>query len=342
MYIAENNIMKLVRQYNSNLKALRAKRTEKNYEIVNKHHDLRMFIENIKYHIIDKSGDLNFPAFYEGYSKIFTIEEERESYNGFEEVLDYNYNQTMQEKYGPFKEIIMYCTDPDENEIIGGINFSTYFSPFELNNYIILGTSQLFYIFIKSEYRFLNLGSVLLQKARRYSESLIKKWADINDPSFKFEKNQLITFCEQNYPEKMTARQYWLDNINSLTDQCDRLGWWYYQGFRRLKFNYIQPSLNTDNDPCLYLSLNAAADSLESLPSALVLGHIKRFFAVSVLKGRDLNDDINYKKIESYLKANSNVYFENEIDLHLLKKLIVKKSNFETLPDVSIGDLISS
>jgi hypothetical protein len=168
------------------------------------------------------------------------------------------------------------------------------------------------------------------------------KWTDIKDANQKFEKNQIITFCEQNYPEKMTAGQYWMDNLNALTDQCDRLAWWNFRGFRRLKFDYIQPSLNIDNNPCLYLSLNANVDLLESLPSSIILGHIKRFFAVSVLKGRELDDEINYKKIEKYLKTNLEVYFENEINLQTLKNLIYKNTNYYTSPDTVIGDLISS
>jgi hypothetical protein len=131
-----------------------------------------------------------------------------------------------------------------------------------------------------------------LQKARKYSESLILEWSGITDPDMKFDKNNIVVFCEQNYPEKMTISQYWRDNLNSLTDQCDRLIWWYMQGFRRLKFDYVQPSLNNDKEPCTYLSLNAKTDSEENLPSALILEHIRRIFAISVMKGRKLEDDI--------------------------------------------------
>jgi hypothetical protein len=336
------NISELQKKYNLQVDILKTKLAKKKNAIVSSYRNYDEFVEKINYHLIDKSGDKNFPSFYDVYDKIFTIEEEKESYEGFEEVLDFNYDQTLQRKFGPFKEVLLYCTTPDDKEVIGGINFSTYYSPYQLDKYRIFGTSHLFYLFVKPEYRFLNLGYYLLLKARKYSESLIAEWAGIKEHHMKFDQNQIVVFCEQNYPEKMTPGQYWIDNLNSLTDQCDRLIWWYIQGFRRLKFDYVQPSLNPENEPCTYLSLNAKVESEDTIPSGIILEHIRRIFAVSVLKGRELDDEINYKLIEEFLKCNSRVNFENNVNFLLLKQLIYKNSNSKRSPETLIGELIQN
>lgn len=335
-----NNITELQLKYNFQVEVQKSELVKKKNDILSKHEHYNEFIKKINYHLIDRSGDTNFPAFYKVYDKIFTIEEEKESYAGFEKVLDFNSDQSLQKKFGPFREVLLYCTAPDDKEVIGGINFSTYYSPCHFNAYKIFGTSHLFYLFVKPEYRFLHLGFELMQQARKYSESLILDWAGIKDHDMKFDINQIVVFCEQNYPEKMTASQYWLDNLNSLTDQCDRLIWWHIHGFRRLKFDYVQPSLNPENEPCTYLSLNAKMDSEEHLPSDLVLEHIKRIFAISVMKGKELEDEMHYRQIRNYLKNNSRVHFENNIDFLQLKQLIYKNCNIETPLDILIGKLI--
>jgi len=335
-----NLIESLVRDYTIRIEDIKAKQDKQKNKILFHYKDRTEYINGLNYHLIEKAGDINFPKFYAAYEKIFVNEEEKESYNGFEEVLKFNGDLLLQNKYGPFKEVIIYCTNPEEDEVIGGINFSTYSIPFKFNGNHIFGTSHIFYLFVDPEYRSLNLGTELIKKARNYSELLISDWSGVKNDPMMFEKNQIIVFCEQNYPEKMTVYQYWLDNVNSATDQFDRLGWWNKKGFRRLSFDYIQPSLDPNNRPCTYLSLNANVDFEDSLPSELILEHIRRFFAISVLKGIDLENESSYRNIEKQLKLNPHIYFEDYIDFGLIKRTIFNQSYSEISPDTLIGELL--
>ncbi|HSO86600.1 MAG TPA: GNAT family N-acetyltransferase [Draconibacterium sp.] len=331
-----NDVADLQQRYDLLVELQKSKLVNKKNEVLSKYEDYNEFIKSIEYHLIERSGDPNFQTFYNVYDKIFTIEEEKESYSGFEEVLDFNFDQSLQKKFGPFKEVLLYCTTPDDEDVIGGINFATYYYPNLFDK--SFGTSHIFYLFVKPEYRSFNLGTELIQKAENFSKSLLFEWINKNNHHVDFPEIELIVFCEQNYPEKMTLLQYWKDNMNSLTDQCDRLKWWNKRGFRRLNMNYVQPALNIENEPCLYLSLNAKT-GLQGIPSFIVLEHIKRIFSISVLKGRDIEDDINYKKIENYLKSQSTIVFSSIDDYESIKETIYQYSNSENSYDILIKNL---
>jgi len=335
-----NNIAELKNRYDIQVEWLKSILVKKKNEILYDYKDYNKFINRINYNLIEGSGNRNFPAFYDVYDKIFTIEEEKESYAGFEEVLDFNFNTSLQQKLGPFKEVILYCTAPDSNEIIGGINFATYLYPDLFEKYKSFGTSHLFYLFVKPEYRNLNLGTDLISKAESFSRTFLFNWMKKRHEKILFSDIQLMVFCEQNSPEKMTLSQYWTDNLNSLTDQCDRLKWWNKRGFRRLNMNYVQPALNMENDPCLYLSLNVKT-GLNSVPSDILLEHIKRIFSISILKGRNIENDLNYKKITQYLRSRTFVSFSKIPDYELIKNSIYQFSTSENSTDTIIEDLLN-
>ncbi|HET9395619.1 MAG TPA: hypothetical protein VFO36_06145, partial [Nitrospiraceae bacterium] len=95
--------------------------------------------------------------------------------------------------------------------------------------------------------------------------------------------------CEQNDPSRMSADQLEDDLKAAGIAPATRLAWWRKRGYRRLDFRYEQPPLHPDADPCTYLDYYARLSDGEpsandSIGSAVLIEHLRRFFFVSVGK----------------------------------------------------------
>ena len=261
-------------------------------KILSKYVTINNFLDKLQYNLLTAPKSKEFRLIYNLYKKIFTLPEERESYEGFEEVLGFNRDAKLRKKFGFFEEAWIYAKDPDTKKIIGAVNFSTYQMPNSIKKkYNLDGTNHTIYLFVKPEYRKIGLGKRLLEIMTNYSKSRLEGKKTLNGKSDK----RLYIMCEQNAPEMMTLNEYIADNLNARIDQCDRLMWWHKIGYRRLGFRYIQPALNKDLDPCTNLTLNICTESKANVPSIIVLEHLRRFFEISVLKKQDITKDKSYK-----------------------------------------------
>jgi hypothetical protein len=129
----------------------------------------------------------------------------------------------------------------------------------------------------------------------------------------------VLFFCEQNSPELMTLEEYLIDNVHAKIDQCDRLQWWTNRGYQKLGFEYIQPALREDTEPCYILTLNVKAGDCSVMPGNVVLTHLHRFFKTSIFKGDDPSADESYTKQKEYLEQHPQVALVRE-DFTVLKK----------------------
>ncbi len=254
-----------------------AKKVKK--KIIAKYGTVKNFLGKLQYELLNTPKSKEFKFIYNLYKKVFTLPEEQESYEGFEEVLGFNKDAKLLKKFGFFEEAWIYAKDPDTKKILGAVNFSTYQMPNSIKKkYNLDGTNHTIYLFVKPEYRKIGLGKRLLEIMTNYSKLRLEGKKTLEGKSDK----KLYIMCEQNAPEMMTLNEYLADNLNARIDQCDRLMWWHKIGYRRLGFRYIQPALNKNLDPCTNLTLNILTEKKSNIPSIVVLEHLKRFFEILV------------------------------------------------------------
>lgn len=261
--------------------------------IIKKFHHTRDFVQALNIEVINRPNDPAFSELYSLYSGIFTLPDESETMMGFEKTLELNSYDTLLKEFGFYEELWLYACMPDTNEIIAGINFTYYkVGKSKVNQYDF--TKHITYLFVKNEYRGLGIASHLLKAADEY---VLNKHG---------QNNTIINFCEQNAPELMTTKEYFLDNINALVDQCDRLIWWHKQGYRRLAFNYVQPALNENQNPYTKMTMNIQYGG-GLISSEIVRFHLERFFSITVLKGDiQKKDSLFYDQLK-YLRLKTNI-----------------------------------
>lgn len=246
-------------------------------------------------HIISKPNDPMLNETFSLYNKIFTLKNEKESLTGFKKVLqDFN-NKRYFERYGPWKELWISIKDPSNNKVIGAINFSLYFMPEPIiEKHHISATSHILYIFIDPEYRKKGLGEELLNLMEKYCKREMKG-------------NKIVYFYDQNNPRLMSKKEYKHDTYNSGIDQNERIKWWRDRGFRFIDMEFILPPLGKNKKDCKILSLGIKNINKAYFPSEIVLEHLKRFFEISVLKGKDLSKIKDFIKQQDFLIKNKKV-----------------------------------
>lgn len=266
------------------------------------------FRNSLRFRLVDRADCSDFQEGYHLYEKIFTLPEERESFEGFALALELNRDKALIRQFGPFKEMWLLVDTP-EGKLIGGVNFSVFSMPSPvLMKYHFGATLHISYIFVEAEYRSLGVASYLLDKM----EEIARQWL----AEFYTDKGKIAFFCEQNAPELMTSAAYFTDCINARIDQCDRLLWWHRKGYSRLRFNYSQPALSEESEPCTTLTFNVREKSNHIFPVPLLAGHLNRFFTISVLKARKDNhsalDQVKQLERLPYICTESNEsYYQN-------------------------------
>ena len=98
-------------------------------------------------------------------------------------------------------------------------------------------------------------------------------------------------FIEQNDPLRMTEAEYAEDNARGGTDQVERLRLWQHLGARAVDFAYVQPALSADQDAEDALVYSVLSFSGPQLSARFLHDHLRSFFQISVLKGRDPTGD---------------------------------------------------
>jgi hypothetical protein len=222
--------------------------------------------------------------FYEAYDQAFVIDSEKEDMGGFQACLALNSTpeyDRLSKTLGPYREIVLILSDSETEAVIGGASFGA-FSAMDQN--VPCVTANLSYIFVSKAYR--RRGE--FRRFLAVIEDLLPKLF-VSDDSTRPMRSMI--FLEQNDPLEMSAEDYALDTAHAGIDQFDRLLIWRNQGARLLRLAYSQPALAADQQPTSGLLYGVLSPELAVLDACLVAAHLRAFFTVSVLKGRDPSDD---------------------------------------------------
>ena len=248
----------------------------------------------LTYHASTSVDDGVFAQFFSAYDHAFVLPNEKEGPAGFAECLALNdgggYNRLCR-RYGPFREFIVVVRDA-VGTIVGGLNFITF--PLDDPDAGRFSLSlNLNYIFVLPAYRRRGVLKTMMSELPILALAFFGHTnpGDLDLPSDCAASQPpptLYTFIEQNDPYRMTEQDYRLDTQATGLDQLARIALWARQGARIVDFAYVQPALTADQEPdhnLVYAVLGARGSTLH--PS-LLRQHLERFFAISVLKGRDL------------------------------------------------------
>jgi len=218
--------------------------------------------------------------FFEHYDRAFVLPHEKESLQGFRDCLALNRGQSherLRERYGPFREAVLIAREPG-GEIAGGANFIAFPLPANPPAFAI----NLNYIFIVPAWRRLGYFPLLLGAVRQAAAAMFPG-ASLPLPP--------VIFFEQNDPMRLTQADYARDNAHAGLDQFQRIAIWAKAGARIADFPYVQPPLSPAQAPDTALCLGAIGVRGSTLDPSLLREHLLRFFAISVLKGRDPGSD---------------------------------------------------
>jgi hypothetical protein len=215
-----------------------------------------------------------FDAFFSMYDRAFVLPDEKEDREGFKICLDLNHGARGDElagRYGAFAEVCAVAYDAATSEPVGGANFIALSgSP--------SATANLNYIFVAEGARGRGYFRRLADGVRELIHAL-------------FPAAPPLVFIEQNDPLAMSQEAYDRDTAYTGLDQFDRLRMWAKIGARVVDFPYVQPPLSDDQDAdesLLYSVLGAGNDALDA---GVLERHLKGFFGISVLKGRNLEEE---------------------------------------------------
>ncbi|MCH8004253.1 MAG: GNAT family N-acetyltransferase [Nanoarchaeota archaeon] len=280
---------------NQSLASITRRKKIASREINNIFGDINSFKSELRESVIMTPDDPNFSKVYDLYSRVFTLEQEMEPEEGLKQVLELNTEPKFGNLYGPMKEQWLVMSHPLIDKVIGASNISMYL--FDDLSSRTVGTMHETYVMVAPEYRRIGIGSLLL---KRNSELLMDFWLE-NEQDAPFANPNMYVFNEQNDPLRMTVEEYIADTKSSGIDQCDRLIWWQRRNYGELEFNYVQPPLDENSDPCYFLTLNIRTNQ-DYVPSSLVLMHLQRFVHFSVLKGKDPMEGQNFMDMKRELE----------------------------------------
>jgi GNAT superfamily N-acetyltransferase len=247
-------------------------------------------------------------VFFKGYDQAFVLESEKEQLSGFRACLALNSTPAyarLAARYGPYRELVLVVTDPAAGTApIGGANFIGFplFMPGPDGDRLLLSL-HLNYLFVVPGVRGRGYAGRILQAcaaaARTALQSALEQFSEQQAaPQWRqaaaaVAQAPLLIFLEQNDPLRMDADDYARDSAHAGLDQVARVAIWTRLGARIVDFPYVQPPLSADQeaDDSLVLALidMQREQPMQALAAPLLRGHLTRFFAISVLKGQDLD-----------------------------------------------------
>ena len=252
---------------------------------------------------IDTPSDPQLPAFYDLYKQVFTLADEREPLEGFTAVLALNEDGPAQREFGPFHELMLVARDPRSLEIVAAVNFTLYAYPDRA--YAFDASCQMHFLMVREDMRGLGIGNSLIGEVEKAITAFVRTHGGLACP-------RAFMTCEQNNPALMTRDEILADARAALIHPYARMDWWRERGFRRLDFRYMQPPLSPDHAPCTYLDYyarpsNATSETITSIPSDVLIEHLRRFFFISVGKlAFDMNANPQWQTVRAALgKAGS-------------------------------------
>jgi hypothetical protein len=236
--------------------------------------------------------------FFTAYDSSFVLANEKESLAGFAACLALNHgarHETLRARYGPFREYVVVVRG-EGNAVVGGMNFIAFpvIEPDGSGHALSLNLN---YIFVAPGQR---RGGIFKTMAADLPALALALFVHTNPGDLPAEAEagarssqaRVYIFIEQNDPYRMSPEHYARDSQATGLDQLARIALWGRRGARIIDFDYVQPALSADQeaDPTLvYAVLGIDAPTLHP---DLLRQHLERFFAISVLKGRDPNSDI--------------------------------------------------
>jgi hypothetical protein len=230
--------------------------------------------------------------FYAVYEKCFPIPGERESREGFNEILtEGNFDKALKAKVGEYREFLYILRDPATKEVIGGLNFVAYLHNGDQP------TMHSTYAFLAPAYRGLGLANEMFDMRDKIGINFFAQTPQGRAALKKF--GGVYTCSEQNIPELMDGLSYVKDSSQAI-DQVRRLEIWTKLGYSALNFPYVQPPLVDGGDPCDVLSLNTyrrpvtlnarggfdlgPIERPDTIPAQSLYNHLRAFFTQSVCK----------------------------------------------------------
>ncbi|HEX3754902.1 MAG TPA: hypothetical protein VHV26_07480 [Rhizomicrobium sp.] len=226
----------------------------------------------------DSADSPVFDTFFESYSRAFILPDEMENRDGFAECLALNHgpaHAALVARYGPFRELCVTARDPMDDRLIGGANFIAM--PQQSAGRRIV-TANLNYVFVDEAARRQGRFRPLVASLHKLIGGLFASAADA-----------VLIFIEQNDPLLLTPQAYARDSGFSGLDQFDRLRIWASLGALVLDFPYVQPALSAQQEPDRRLIYSILGTTGASLDACLLKWHLRNFFGISVLKGRELD-----------------------------------------------------
>jgi GNAT superfamily N-acetyltransferase len=231
----------------------------------------------------DRADDGVLDAFFAAYDTAFVLANEKEEIGGFRDCLALNAgarHEALQARYGPFRELLLVARDDDDGTIVGGANFIVIAQAAQAAHGIGF-TVNLNYLFVTPPRRGRRRSRQLLSACRRLAGIVAAAWQP--QPAAR-----CLVFLEINDPFRLTPEQYRLDSQHAGIDQVARLAYWARMGATVLDWPYVQPALSAQQADDTTLALAVLDAGRAQLPAAVVLWHLERFFAISVLKGAAL------------------------------------------------------
>jgi GNAT superfamily N-acetyltransferase len=223
--------------------------------------------------------------FYATYCKNFLLPNERETLPGFRQCLAFNDQRRYPElhkKYAPYREYIAVWRDIESGLSVAGANFICFPMP-----QFGAVTIQSNYVFVDASFR----GRGIIR--RIYRDMTEPAWEFAESYGLTSRNSALLQFGEQNDPFKMTLEEYQKDSAAADLDQFDRLIVWGKLGTRVIDYPYVQPPLSEEQeaDRTLFFRVMFGAGEdpaapVRPLDPQVLKEHLRRFFSVSVLKGR--------------------------------------------------------
>jgi GNAT superfamily N-acetyltransferase len=219
----------------------------------------------------DDSAGATFADFYAGYDRAFTLPAEKEERAGFVECLALNRGPAFRRvcaELGPFRELVLVAEVAGQP--VGGAN--VFAAPLPEHGVVAINLN---YVYVLPGRRGRGLLRGLVAAGRELVEWLFPGPAP-------------VIFLELNDPLLLSAQQYAADTAAAGVDQFDRVVIWSRLGVRIIDVDYVQPPLSPAQPADDSLMLGVLAEPGFRLGGALLAEHLRRFFAVSVLKTGDL------------------------------------------------------
>lgn len=220
-----------------------------------------------------------FRIFFAGYDRAFVLPSEKEDEAGLVACLALNHDaagRRLAAEHGRFREICLIARDGESRAFVGGANFFAVQVAGDAQDAGPLVSANLNYVFVESGARGRGYFGRLVAAVRR---AICHAMDSAASP---------LVFIELNDPLRMSAEDYARDTAFTGLDQLDRMRIWAKRGARVVDHPYVQPPLAAGAAPDDTLVYGVLCDR-DDLPACTLRDHLRKFFAISVLKGAPLD-----------------------------------------------------